>query len=44
MPAKSEKQRRALYAKFGSDWVHKHHFDVVEGKQKRKPRKPKKGY
>lgn len=26
MPAKSEAQRRLLYAKFGSAWVHKHHF------------------
>ncbi len=26
MPAKSEAQRRFLYAKFGSAWVHRHHF------------------
>ena len=26
MPAKSEAQRRYLYAKFGTDWVHRHHF------------------
>ncbi len=27
MPAKSEKQRRYLNAKFGHAWVKKHHFD-----------------
>jgi hypothetical protein len=27
MPARSEKQRRFLYARFGSAWVKKHHFD-----------------
>lgn len=27
MPAKSEAQRKALNAKFGHDWVKKHHFD-----------------
>jgi hypothetical protein len=27
MPAKSEAQRRYLYAKFGEAWVKKHHFD-----------------
>lgn len=26
MPAESEAQRRLLYAKFGSAWVHKHGF------------------
>lgn len=26
MPARSEAQRRYLYAHFGSAWVHKHHF------------------
>jgi len=29
MPSKSEKQRKALYAKFGSAWVHEHHFDKI---------------
>jgi hypothetical protein len=27
MPAKSEAQRRYLYAKFGEAWVKAHHFD-----------------
>lgn len=36
MPAKSEKQRRYLYMKFGKAWVKAHHFDKVEkGRKKR---------
>lgn len=27
MPAKSEAQRKLLYARFGAAWVRKHHFD-----------------
>jgi hypothetical protein len=27
MPARSEAQRRLLNARFGHDWVKKHHFD-----------------
>lgn len=27
MPAKSEAQRKYLYAKFGAAWVKRHHFD-----------------
>lgn len=27
MPAQSEAQRRLLYARFGADWVKRHHFD-----------------
>ncbi len=27
MPAKSQAQRALLNAKFGHDWVKKHHFD-----------------
>jgi hypothetical protein len=27
MPAKSQKQRGFLEAKFGHEWVKKHHFD-----------------
>lgn len=27
MPAKSQAQRKFLYAKFGARWVQKHHFD-----------------
>jgi hypothetical protein len=40
MPAVSRKQQKYLYAKFGSAWVHAHHFDKVAGKSpaSRKPR------
>lgn len=27
MPARSEAQRRYLYARFGKAWVERHHFD-----------------
>lgn len=27
MPAKSEAQRKYLYAHFGATWMKKHHFD-----------------
>ena len=27
MPAKSEAQRRYLYAKFGAAWAKRHHYD-----------------
>jgi hypothetical protein len=27
MPARSEAQRRYLYARFGKAWVKRHHFD-----------------
>lgn len=27
MPARSEAQRRYLFAHFGADWVRRHHFD-----------------
>ena len=47
MPAKSQAQREFLYAHFGSEWVHAHHF-ANKGKlpmyvdrhapRKRKPR------
>ena len=36
MPAKSRKQQRALYAKFGEAWVKKHHFDKLASKKARK--------
>ena len=37
MPARSRKQQRYLYSKFGSAWVHAHHFDkLAAGKKKRK--------
>ena len=39
MPAKSKKQRRFLFARFGKDWVKKHHFDKVESKPKKKSKK-----
>jgi hypothetical protein len=28
VPARSEAQRRYLYAKFGAAWVRRHHFDT----------------
>lgn len=34
MPAVSRKQQRYLYAKFGSAWVHRHHFDIVQKRLK----------
>ncbi len=34
MPARSEKQRRALIARFGIEWVRRHHFDKVVAKKK----------
>lgn len=39
MPAKSEAQRKLLYAKFGAAWVKKHHFNN-KGKL---PKKVKRG-
>lgn len=36
MPSQSERQRRYLYAKFGSAWVHAHHFDKLAPGKKRK--------
>jgi hypothetical protein len=39
MPAKSNKQRRYLEAKFGHEWVKKHHMDKVAPKKKRKRKK-----
>ena len=42
MPAKSRAQQRALYAKFGSQWVHAHHFDRIAGEPKKAKKKPKK--
>jgi hypothetical protein len=44
MPAVSEKQRRYLYARFGKEWVKRHHFDVVRAaiKERAKKRVPKK--
>lgn len=36
MPARSERQRRFLHAKFGHAWVKKHHYDKVVPKRKSK--------
>lgn len=36
MPAKSRKQQRYLYARFGSKWVHEHGFDSMTKKHRRK--------
>lgn len=41
MPAKSEAQRKYLNAKFGHEWVKKHHFDN-KGKLPAKAGKKKK--
>lgn len=42
MPAKSRKQQRFLYAKFGAAWVKAHHFHKVKPGPKRKTTKRKK--
>lgn len=43
MPSRSEKQRKALYAKFGKAWVEQHHFDKLEpSRPDPKPKKRKK--
>lgn len=52
MPAKSEAQRRYLAAKFGADWLRRHHFDnpgklparVGKKKKAKRKRKRKGGY
>lgn len=36
MPARSEKQRRFLFATKGKEWVKRHHFDRVRHKRKAK--------
>ena len=36
MPAVSRAQQVALYAKKGSAWVHRHHFDRIAGEHRRK--------
>ena len=41
MPAKSVSQRKLLYAKFGKEWVEKHHFDTP-GPLPKKVKKPSK--
>jgi hypothetical protein len=28
MPARSDAQRKYLYARFGAEWVRRHHFDT----------------
>lgn len=40
MPAKSQAQRKYLYARFGAAWVKAHHFDN-RGKLKKRVRKSK---
>jgi len=35
MPSHSERQRRFLYHKFGSAWVHKHHFQHLKAGPKK---------
>lgn len=41
MPAVSEKQRRALYAKFGKGWVNEHHFNKVRPPKKKRKKPPR---
>lgn len=36
MPARSRKQQRYLYRKFGKKWVKRHHFDKIRRKKGRK--------
>ncbi len=38
MPAKSRKQQKFLYARFGKAWVKKHHFNKI-AKRKQSKRK-----
>jgi hypothetical protein len=38
MPAKSRRQQKFLFARFGEAWVRHHHFDRVQ-----KPSKSKRG-
>lgn len=47
MPAKSEAQRKYLNAKFGHEWVKKHHFDnkgKLPAKAGKKKSKSSRGY
>jgi hypothetical protein len=39
MPAKSRKQQKLLFAKFGEQWVKAHHFDKIEGQKKKRKKK-----
>lgn len=43
MPARSRRQQKYLYAKFGEDWVKKHHFDnkLKDDKKSKKHKKKK---
>ena len=42
MPAKSRKQQRKLYAKYGAAWVKEHHYDnSFKPDPKPKPKKKK---
>ncbi len=41
MPSKSQAQRAYLFAKFGAEWVRKHHFDN-KGKLPKHVKKAKK--
>jgi hypothetical protein len=39
MPAKSRKQQKLLFAKFGEQWVKAHHFDKIEGSPRKSGRR-----
>ena len=41
MPAKSRRQQRYLYSKFGEAWVKAHHFDRIDTKTRIRRRKRK---
>jgi hypothetical protein len=45
MPAVSRAQQRALYAKKGSAWVHRHHFDTIDpaARRRKKPKRDPRG-
>lgn len=39
MPARSRRQQRYLYARFGEEWVEEHHFDKIAKKGGRRAAK-----
>jgi hypothetical protein len=41
MPAKSNRQRKYLYATKGAKWVKEHHFDEVEKERPKRKRRSK---
>jgi len=39
MPARSRRQQRFLYWKFGAAWVKRHHFSTIRRKRRKRRRK-----